>query len=108
MTGHELKAEMKKAAKTCGIDLSEFRGDWVVTYNPPVGSTYGDFILIPSEGYDYEDMMYFEGQVNLTDVAGWDIQGGPGAALARKIDPSLPAWLFYSYRPENTLYVYRF
>ena len=83
----------------------------VLEINPPGASIelHGKtYILAPSEGFDYEDMVHYLGYINFTKLNGWDILGGPGGELLEKIDESKPAWLLYQYSGDSTYYVYQF
>ena len=65
-------------------------------------------VLVPWEGFDYGDMVELREEINLQHVIGWDILGGPGASLSKKIDVNKPAWLVYNYTGDNTWYIYEF
>jgi len=111
----DMPDEFTAALEDAGVDLDT---DTVNCQLKPRGSTlkvagpWGKktFILVPSESFDYGDMVDFRGYVNLTKRAGWDVLGGPTAELCEKTDPSKPAWIIYAYTGKDpiTWHTYQF
>lgn len=109
VTHDNLPEELVEALEDACVD---FDIDTIKIIIEPEGSTYKIankiLILIPYEGFDYGDMVYYHDRINLKDLAGWNVLNGPGIELVEKIDSSKPAWLIYQYTGDSSWHIFQF
>jgi len=63
--------------------------------------------VLPAEEYDYDDMVSFmpDMNINLKVLTEYSILGGPTVYVYSKINEAEPAYAFYHYGAEYTLYI---
>jgi len=66
-------------------------------YQEVAGTIMNGFLLVPVEAYDYSDMFYEAGIVNLKRVNFIDYSTGPAIEVYEKIDPAKEGAVYFSY-----------
>jgi hypothetical protein len=66
-----------------------------------------DIIAMPSEGFDYDDMVSFIGYYGLNRIGGSNVLGGPTVSFFEKI-PDQVGYVVYFYSGGSTYIVYKF